>query len=129
DAVHTLEKSRRLGPDNAIIVGNLANAVDVLAAVTLVSAWIDTQRLPLAGHEAMEVLEALGRGATRTDVQRRVREHPMVQRALELYRQTAILAPRSPDPYAGESEWLAHADDVEGLRGLLVRLDGVEHLD
>ncbi|MDC0667871.1 hypothetical protein [Nannocystis radixulma] len=129
DAVRVLEKSRRLDPDNALIVGNLASAVDMLAAVTLASAYIDTHRLPLDGSDATDVLAALGRGRTRTAVNKRVREEPLVQRALDLHRQTAILAPRSPSPYKSEASWFDLAEDVDALRELLARVEGVESLD
>ncbi|PCC69111.1 hypothetical protein SAMN02745121_08887 [Nannocystis exedens] len=129
EAVRVLEKSRRLAPDSAVVVSNLAGAVDVLAAVTLASAWVDIQRLPLGQSEAKDVLAALARGRTRTALNRRVREEPLVQRALDLYRQTAILAPRGPDPYESEGSWFDLAEDVDALRELLARVERLESLD
>ncbi len=129
EAVRTLEKSRRLNPDNALIVGNLAEAVDHSATVTLASTWIDVQRLPLSEDEAKHVLGSLAEGRTRADVQRRVRADPMVQRTLDLHRQAALLAPRSTSPYENEGEWFAIAGNVDALRDLVARAEGVENFD
>ncbi|MDC0721627.1 tetratricopeptide repeat protein [Nannocystis bainbridge] len=129
DAVAVLEKSRRLDPDGAVILHNLSSAVESLAAATLVSKWVDIHRLPLDLGDATDVLEALGRGRTRDAFRKRVREEPLVQRALDLHRQTATLAPRSSDPHEGDAKWLDLAGDVAGLRELLARLERLENLD
>ncbi|MFY0531732.1 hypothetical protein [Nannocystis pusilla] len=129
DAVAVLEKSRRLDPNGAVILHNLASAVEALAAATLVSTWIDIHRLPLDLSEAQDVLAALGRGRTRAALHKRVREEPLVQRALDLHRQTAVLAPRSADPYEGEAKWFDLAKDVAALRELLARVERLESLD
>lgn len=129
DAVRTLEKSRRLDPDDAVIVGNLAAAVDHLASVTLLSTWIDVQRLPLSESEAKLVLGSLAEGRTRGDVHRRVRGDATVQRALDLHRQHAVLAPRSTSPYEAEGSWLDLGDNVEALRELVTRAESAENLE
>ncbi len=129
EAVRTLEKSRRLKPDDAIIVSNLAGAVDHLAAVALAATYIDVQRLPLSDDEAKQVLGSLGEGRSRAAVAKRVRLDPQVQRALDLHRQTALLAPRSTAPYETEGEWFDLADNTEALRDLVARAEGVENFD
>lgn len=129
EAVRTLEKSRRLTPDNAVILGNLASAVDHQASVALASTYVDVQRLPLADSEAKLVLGSLAEGRTRADVQKRVRGDAMVQRAIDLYRQSALLAPRSTSPYESEGGWLNVSENLEALRDLVARVEAVENLD
>ena len=58
-AVGYLEDAVRLAPDDALVMGNLADARKLLGITTVLERWVRTKPLHLVDHEAQELLEVL----------------------------------------------------------------------
>jgi len=123
DAIEALEEARRLVPDNALVVGNLASLLDYKATLDLLASRINLQSLPVTTSEATTILETLLEGEQRDNILEDMKKNASLRRALELYRQQTVLAPGSIDGYLAESTWYARTEDAAVLRQLLTRVE------
>ncbi len=129
EAVRQLEAAQRLEPDNALIAGNLAEAVAYLGHATVLDRWIQTRRLRLDARGIEDLLDGMATGALREEVFVALRQDPSLRRSAEMDRRQELLAPSNVSPYLREWQALDRVDDVEGLRGLLERIGRVASID
>ena len=98
-AVKQLEASRRLSPEAAIIVHNLAGTYDYLATVTVLEKWIRTRSLALDESDATAILGAMLSGPLHDEVLAALRKDPSFHRSLDLSQEEQALAPQRADGY------------------------------
>lgn len=118
EAVQLLEKARSLAPDNALVVGNLGAAVEMLASVELLERWLQPELLRLSMSEIEDLLGALITGPHRAQLQEQLGASQTLRRALDLMQQDRILGPKNPEPYQSLLLWHARRNDAKALAEL-----------
>ncbi|PTL85666.1 lipopolysaccharide assembly protein LapB [Vitiosangium sp. GDMCC 1.1324] len=122
-AVRYLEDAVRLAPDNALVVGNLADAQEFLGTVTVLERWIRTKPLHLSNRDAEELLGVLSKGPLREEVLRAMDAEPSLRRSQELSQQEQTLAPGKASAWERQLQWLRRHRDERGLAALAKRLE------
>ncbi|HEY8152119.1 MAG TPA: hypothetical protein VIK51_24660, partial [Vicinamibacteria bacterium] len=122
-SVSRLEAATRLDPDNAILLGNLAGALEDLTLLVVADRWVRVRDLLLSGTQARQLLEALRNEPLRSQVRDALAKEPSAIREIEVTRQEQILAPQKRDPYFRQVRRLRLGGDVAALE----KLDRVVH--
>jgi hypothetical protein len=128
-AVARLEASARLAPDDAILLGNLASALEDLSNLAVLERWVRGRDLLANGSEAAVLLSSMSAGPLRDEVLDALRKEPSFQRQLDVTRQEQILAPQKPEPYFRQLHWLRWNHDTAGLEALTRLVDQVTAID
>lgn len=128
-AVDHLETAARLAPDNALILANLADALQHLGSVRVLDTWVRTRPLMLSSDQANTLLAALFNGPLRDDVLKVLAKEPALRRAREVGQQVQVLAPQFPTAYSEELLWLHWNRDEAGLAALARRLESLPPFD
>jgi len=128
-AVERLEASIRLEPDDAVLLGNLAGALDDLSHLAVLERWARGRELLASGPEARSLLSMMTTGPLRDPVLEALRREPSFQRQLDVTRQEQILAPQKPAPYLRLLGWLRWSRDTAGLEALTRLVDQVSAID
>ncbi|MCY1077958.1 hypothetical protein [Archangium lansingense] len=122
-AMRHLENAVRLEPDNALVMGNLADAQQYLGTVTVLERWVRTKPLHLKEGEAEELLRVLLGGPLREEVLRAMDRDPALRRSQELSQQEQTLAPGKASAWERQLAWLRLHRDERGLAALAKRLE------
>ncbi|MGZ3458374.1 MAG: hypothetical protein ACXU86_07680, partial [Archangium sp.] len=122
-AVGYLEDAVRLAPDDALVMGNLADARELLGITTVLERWVRTKPLHLMDDEARELLWVLLKGPLREEVLRAVDEEPALRRSQELSQQEQTLAPGKSSAWERQLHWLRWHRDERGMAALAKRLE------
>ncbi|MCC6551805.1 MAG: hypothetical protein IT372_02130, partial [Polyangiaceae bacterium] len=128
-AVSSLEAAARLGADNALVLGNLASALQHLGEVTVLDRWVQIRTLLPDGRAASSVIDAMLEGPLRGEVLAALQREPAFQRSLEVTRQAQILAPQQTSAYEPQLEWLGWNADAKGFTELAKRLESMPPFD
>lgn len=128
-AVKHLESAHRLSPQNAMVTGNLADAVGHAATIAVLDRWIKTRSLALDESEASIMLDAVLHGPLRDEALGALRKDPSFHRALDLTQEEQALAPQRQEGYERLIRWLSWSDDEKGLTDLQQRLAGMPAFD
>jgi hypothetical protein len=128
-AVSRLESAARLVPDDAIVLGNLRDALAALGEISVLERWVHTRTLIIGSSDAHTLLGQLAAGSLRDEVLRAISAEPSFRRALDVGRQEQVLAPQKSESYALELWWLRRSSDVPGLQALAARLQRVPAID
>lgn len=128
-AIKGFEVAMRLEGDSAIVVGNLADALEHLSVVTVLERWVDMKALRLDRNEAWKLAWAMADGPLRGDLFAALEKDPNQRRALELSRREQILAPQKESAYQREYTWLSLRADGKGLAELSARLQTMPPID
>jgi hypothetical protein len=126
EAVRLLDKARSLAPDNALVVGNLGSAIDMLASVELLEAFLRPEPLRLSGSEIDELIGALAEGPHGARLREAMAESQSLRRALELIRQDQVLGPKNAQPYDSLLRWHMRRRDEKALAELGRLLESTE---
>ncbi len=124
-----LEAAHRLAPQNALVAGNLADALEHAGCITVLERWVRTRTLALGSGEAQSVLAALASGPLRAEVVAALRRDPSMRRSLDLTREQQALAPQIAASYEREIRWFGFTDDTDGLLSLQRRLAAMPPFD
>lgn len=122
-AVRYLEGAARLQQDNALILGNLSDALDHLGYVTVLSKWVDTRALILSPSAARALASSMIDGPLSAELLDALGRDPSFQRALEIRRKQQILAPQMPGAYRLHLRWYGWTSDVKALEDLRKRVE------
>jgi hypothetical protein len=122
-AVKYMEDAVRLSPDNALVVGNLADAQEYLGMVTVLERWVRVKALHASSSDAQEVLEALLVGPLRDEVLRAMDQNPSLRRSQELSQQEQTLSPGKVSAWRRQVRWMEWHRDEQGLGMLAKRLE------
>ncbi len=98
-AVTFLESAVKLEPDNAILLGHLADVQQHLGLVVVLDRFVHNKRLGLQAREALDVAAALAQGPLKETIGKAVAASPAVTRALSLSRDEQVLAPGKQSAY------------------------------
>ena len=128
-ASRLLERSLRLEPDSALVVGNLAEQSAYRGQVRTLNRWVRTSVLRMGPGDAQSLLSVLREGPMAEQVRAALRDDPGLRRSRELTRQEEVLAPQRPRAWQREKAWDAAANDDGALAALLARVRAVESLD
>ncbi|MDI3282557.1 hypothetical protein [Polyangium sp. 15x6] len=128
-AIKGFEVAMRLEGDSAIVIGNLADALEYQSVVTVLERWVDMKALRLDRNDASRLAWAMADGPLRGDLLAALEKDPNQRRALELSRREQILAPQKESAYRRESTWLGLRADGKGLAELLARLQTMPPID
>lgn len=128
-AVTLLERSLRLTPDNAVVLGNVAEMTSHRGEVRVLDRWVRTQVLRPSPTDARALVSVLRDGPLGAEVAAATREDAGVRRSRELTRQEQVLAPQSTRPWVRAWRWASEDDDEAELASLLSRLRAVDGLD
>lgn len=121
-AVDLLSASVKLSGDNAITLGNLAEALEHLGLVTVAERWVHPRTLMLDSTDAESLFDTLVSGPMRAEVIDALSKDPSYRRALEVTKQEQILAPQKVSAYLKQLRWLRWSRDTEGLADLEKKL-------
>lgn len=122
-SVQYLETALRLVPDNALVMGNLADALQYLGAIQVLEHWVRTRPLHLDSPQAQQVLDMLLDSPLREDVLRAMAAEPALRRSQELSQQEQTLAPAKSSAWERQLRWLQQHRDTHGLETLTRRLE------
>ncbi len=128
-AVGYLETSARLVPDNALVLGNLSDALEQLGQVRVLEKWVRTKVLRPSSDETTNLLSSLLEGPMRGEVLKALGQEPALRRALEVAQQAQVLAPGNTENYAFQLLWLHWNRDEAGLGVLSRRLQTLPAFD
>ncbi len=128
-AVKHLEAAHRLSPQDAVVTGNLADALEVTGTIAVLERWVRTRTLTLGSGEAQAVLAALLAGPLHDDVVAALRQDPSMRRALDVTQEEQTLAPQKADGYARQIRWLGNIEDDKALVALQRRLSTMPRFD
>jgi hypothetical protein len=129
EAVEKLERAVRLAPQSALVVGNLASALDHAATVAVLERWVRGRTLLLDAGRASTLLQALASGPLHDEVLAAMAKEPTFRRSLDRGQEEQTLAPQKPTGYQRQLRWLDTARDAAGLEGMARRLDALPALD
>jgi hypothetical protein len=120
-----LDEAVRLKPGDSLVLDNAAGVLLQATARDVVGDVVDWKALKrLAGFDLLPYLYADQAGRGR--YAEKMRAHAGLAKAKGYYEKLLLLAPRRTDSYAA-LEWLYdYLDDLDGLRGLAKRLEGVK---
>ncbi len=118
EAVVLLEQSRSRQPDSAVVLGNLASAVESVATAEMLDQWVRTPLLLLDASEIDELVAMLSTGPMGARVRGTIAKNPSMRRALELSHQEQVLAPRRLDAHVRLLQWYARLRDGKHLAQL-----------
>ena len=116
EAVAALDKAHGLTPDNALVVGNLAGALESLAMAELLGPHVQLDQLRLGSNDMRGVLTALVDGPNGSALRDAMNKSRTLKRAIEYLEQGRVLAPRRPSSYGGLLHWYVLRGDVKGLQ-------------
>ncbi len=128
-AVKQLEAAHRLSPQSAMVAGNLANALEQLAEVTVLDRWVKTRSLALDSGETEIVLSAILAGPLREQALADIHRDPSFQRSLDVGAEEQVLAPGSAGAYSRQVRWLVRSDDDKALVEMQRRLAALPPFD
>ena len=128
-AVKHFEGAHRLAPQDALVAGNLAEALDFMGTVNVLERWVRMRTLALDTSEAREVLLALWAGPLHDEVVAALRQDPSIRRSLAVTQEEQTLAPQKTDGYARQIRWLGYTEDASGLVALQKRLAAMPPFD
>jgi hypothetical protein len=128
-AVKQMEAARSLAPQNAIVVGNLANTLELQGLTTVLERWVRTRTLLLDGPEARSLLGSLLAGPLHDEVVAALKQDSSLHRSLELGQEEQTLAPQKADGYHRQIRWLGWIDDDAGLVALAKRIEAMPPFD
>ncbi len=115
EAVRTLEHARSLEPDSALVVGNLASAVEMLAQVELLDDFVQVGMLRGDASDLQDLVGALIGGPRQDEVRQALKVSQPVRRTVELLRQQQVLGPSRPESYSSLLRWHRRHRDVSSL--------------
>ncbi len=128
-AVKQLEAAHRLTPQDALVAGNLADALDYAGMIAVLERWVRTRTLALDSGEAHTLLSWIAAGPLRDDVVTAARQNPMIRRSLDIDQEVQALAPQKLGAYGRQLRWLTWAHDEKGLAELRRRLSAMPPFD
>lgn len=128
-AVKRLEASARLEPESAIVMGNLAGALEDLGLLMVLERWVRVKELTPDSSEARLIVSSLLRGPLRADLLAALRQEPALRKQLAASRQEQVLAPQNPASLARQLRWLRWTRDTAGLQALAEAVVSVKGLD
>jgi hypothetical protein len=128
-ALKHLESARRLSPQSAMVVGNLADALELSGLVTVLERWVRTRPLQLDGAGARSIVSTLLAGSIHDEVLAALKQDTSLHRSLELGQEEQTLAPQKVDAYRRQMRWLDWTDDDAGMMALAKRLDAMPPFD
>lgn len=128
-ALTQLEQSLRLTPDNAIVLGNVAEMTLHRGEVRVLDHWVRAHVLRLSPAYAEALVSALREGSVAAELATALREDASLRRSRELTRQEQVLAPQSTRPWMRAWQWAASENDEAEVAALLSRVRAVEGLD
>ncbi|MBW2731768.1 MAG: hypothetical protein JRH20_05200 [Deltaproteobacteria bacterium] len=129
EALKMLEHARRLEPDSALILTNLAEILSRRISIRTFEKFYPLSLLQRADVTAPTVLGWLLDGPRRMEVRRDIANNPDFRRVLEVSQQAEVLGPSRTSSYSVQSNWLSLVEDAKGLRALWERLERVKSLD
>jgi hypothetical protein len=125
ESVRYLEDAVRLAPDNALVMGNLADAQEYLGVLNVLERWARMKVLRPRPDEAHELLEALLAGPMREEVLRAVDQEPALRRSQELSQQEQTLSPGKVSAWTRQLRWQQWHRDAQGMAALSKRLEAL----
>lgn len=128
-ALSTLERALTLQPDNALLVGNLAELARYRGDVDVLSGFVDTSVLRLDPESASSLVSLLLAGPRGGEVRAALMSNAQHRRARELVQQQQVLAPQRTRGWQAELDHIGRVPDVEALAQLDQRLSRVQGLD
>ena len=128
-AIKHFEAAHRLTPQNAMVAGNLADALEFVGTVTVLERWVRMRTLALDAGEAHAVLEAVAAGPLHDEVVAALRQDPSVRRSLDVTQEEQALAPQKPNGYERQLRWLDFTRDEKALVALQTRLAAMPRFD
>lgn len=128
-ALKHLENARRLDPQSALVLGNLASSLELQGSVTVLERWVRTRALLLDNGSARSVLGTLLAGPLHDEVLAALKQDPSLHRSLELGQEEQALSPQRKDAYVRQIRWLTWTEDDAGLLALQKRLEGMPPFD
>lgn len=117
-----VEASQKLDPDDSIVLGNAASALEGSARLAVFGDRFDSRalhRVPEYGDLSLLYTDEAGWRAT----VKPLTEHPLSLRSMEYYRRQALLAPKSYRAYGALAGMLVVRDDLTGLKELEAQLE------
>ena len=120
-----IEKAAALDPGDSLTMSNAAESLLESSLRDIIGSAIDLNliRRP-ASIDLFGFL--ISDEAGRTALTERLRSHPGVNRAMALMDKVNLLAPRNASFYGASLRVLSYREDVEGLRKLRRRLEGID---
>src|SRR5262249_17999706 len=123
--VAMLDKAIALRPSDSILLHNAADSVLDVALRDIIEPAIDFKPLKIRGDQSL--LGYLYRDrAGRDQFRERVRQHTGVAKAIAYYERLLVLAPKQTATYSTLASLYRFTRNVDGLRGLEKRLEGVD---
>ncbi len=123
EAEALIEKSRRLMPNSALLVGNLAGAVQTRRDAEFLAQWVGLGSLRTGGGGAGALVDALLGGPTAAELLPKYVRGAAVGKARQLWEQYRALAPAADSVRSVEVSELTRTRDVEGLRRVVAELE------
>ncbi|MBE7461961.1 MAG: hypothetical protein HS116_00590 [Planctomycetes bacterium] len=117
-----VEASQKLDPDDSIVLGNAASALESSARLAVYGDRFDLRalrRVPNYGDLSLLYADDPGWHAT----VKPLIEHPLSLRSMEYYRRQALLAPKSHSGYGALAGILVVRDDLAGLKELEAQVE------
>ncbi len=128
-AVSLLERSLRMRPDNAVVLGNLADVTAWRGDIRVLDRFVRAHVLRMDPSSTRAVLELLREGPLADDLAAAVRDDVSLRRGRELTSQEQVLAPQRPQAWVRAWVWAADDDDDAALAALLSRVRATPALD
>ncbi|HEV8245733.1 MAG TPA: hypothetical protein VGP93_08190 [Polyangiaceae bacterium] len=128
-SVELLDRARRLVPDSALVLQNLAIPLEHLAKIDALRPWLDANALKLPENEITMVVDWLAHGQHREALLSALRQQPSFGRAREAMRQARVLGPNWIDSYESDLHWLTLFEDGAALRALKQQIESASKLD
>lgn len=121
-AIQLLESARTLEAESALVLINTAPLLQYRAMLKVLSTWLKLPILKLDSSDAELLIDTLLGGEHRDVILSELRSSADVRRAIELWRQAEVLAPRRTEVYAGQLEWVLRFEDDSQLGVLKERI-------
>jgi hypothetical protein len=128
-AVAAQESAVKLQPDNAILVGHLADVVLHLGLVTVLDRFVHTSVLGLERSDAATIVDDLLEGPSKEELKRALSSNAAVRRVLLLSRDEQVLAPGKQSAYVRTRLILGFLGDDAQILELTKRIDAVPAFD
>src|SRR5205814_542162 len=112
----------RLEAYSTIILGNLAELLEMRAALSLAEQFVHARALKLSGNEALGLVFMFESGPLQAQVREGARGNPYVRECLDVSRKQEVLAPSRVSAYERQARWYSLIDDLDGLRALAERM-------